>query len=78
LTRPAEAELGDSAILHVVMLARDRLRTNRQGLLVVVPAMAAAKRILEIVGLTDSTTTFETTDEALAAAKSIVAGREPS
>jgi len=65
----------DSQIIHIIMRARTRLRTNRQGLVVVGPAFAAGRRILEIAGLLSLTSSFETTEEALAAAKSIRADR---
>lgn len=65
----------DSAIIHVIMRARARLRTNRQGLVVVGPAFAAGRRILEIAGFLDSKTSFATTADALAAAKTIRADR---
>ena len=65
----------DSAIIHIIMRARARLRTNRQGLVVVGPAFAAGRRILEIAGLLGPTSSFETTADALAAAKTIRADR---
>lgn len=65
----------DSAIIHVIMRSRARLRTNRQGLVVVGPTFAAGRRILEIAGLLGPSSSFETTEDALAAAKSIRADR---
>ena len=65
----------DSAIIHVIMGARARLRVNRQALVVVGPAFAAGRRILEIAGLLDSKS-FETSEDALTAAKAIRADRE--
>ncbi|MFI5389028.1 MAG: STAS domain-containing protein [Candidatus Eremiobacterales bacterium] len=65
----------DSAIIHVILGARSRLRVNRQGLLIVGPAIEAGRRILEIAGLLDSKSSFETTDGALCAAKAMQADR---
>ena len=67
----------DSAIIHVIMRARVRLRTHRQSLVVVRPSFAAGRRILEIAGLLDPETSFETTEDALAAAAAIRAERSP-
>src|SRR5690348_18499233 len=70
-----QATYFDSAIIHVIMRARARLRTNRQSLVVVTPSFPAGRRILEIAGLLDSTTSFDSTEAALTAAKAKRADR---
>ena len=70
-----QATYFDSAIIHVIMTARARLQTNRQHLVVIGPAFPAGRRILEIAGLLDPKTCFDTPDAALVAAKAIHADR---
>ena len=65
----------DSAIIHVLVRGRSRLRTNRQALVLVSPSFPAGRRVLEIAGLLDSRSTFESIEAALAAAKAFRADR---
>jgi len=66
-----QATYFDSTIIHVIIRERARMRTNRQSLVVIGPAFAAGRRVLEIAGLLDPKSCFATTDAALGAAKAI-------
>ena len=61
----------DSAIIHVIMRSRSRMRTSGKALVIVRPAFPAGRRVLEIAGLLDASTSFDTVDAALDAAKAM-------
>jgi len=70
-----EARYFDSAAIHALVSCRARLSTSRQGFLIVRPATAAGRRILEICGLLRDDNLLATRDEAIGRAKELMAER---
>jgi len=70
-----EARYFDSAAIHALVSCRARLSTSRQGFLIVRPATAAGRRILEICGLLRDDILLATRDEAIGRAKELMAER---
>jgi len=71
-----EARYFDSAAIHALVSCRARLATSRQGFLIVRPATAAGRRVLEICGLLRDDNLVATREEAVARAKYLVAERD--
>jgi anti-anti-sigma factor len=65
----------DSAAIHSLITCRSRLLTSRQGFLIVRPATAAGRRILEIAGLLSDDTLVASREAAIVRAKELTAKR---
>ena len=70
-----KASYFDSAAIHALVACRARLITTRQGFLIVQPATAAGRRILEIAGLLRDDTLVASRAEALDRAKQLATQR---
>lgn len=69
-----DASYFDSRTIHALLRFADRLRTNRQRLMIVAPRDGSPAKILEIAGITDALPTFDSVDQAAAAGSQAVAG----
>jgi anti-anti-sigma factor len=62
----AGASFLDSKALHVLLRLAERLGTNRQQLLIVIPQDRILRRVLEIAGVMHALSVFDSLDNALA------------
>jgi anti-anti-sigma factor len=56
----------DSKAMHILLRLAERLGTNRQQLLIVIPRDRNLRRVLEITGVTQALSVFDSLDKALA------------
>lgn len=70
-----KASYFDSAAIHALIMCRARLSTSRQGFVIVQPATAAGRRILEIAGLMREDMVAASLAEAVERAKLFAAQR---